>query len=53
MEVMNTVRELMQADLDLVDAETQILLGSWRLACLVETPETARNKMQQEGAARP
>lgn len=53
MEVMNTVRELMQADLDLVEAETQILLGSWRLACLVETPEMALNKMQQEGTARP
>ena len=53
MEVMNTVRELLQADLDLVDAETQILLGSWRLACLVETPETARNKMQEVGVARP
>ena len=53
MEVMNTVRELLQADLDVVDAETQILLGSWRLACLVETPEMALNKMQQVGAARP
>jgi len=53
MEVMNTVRELLQADLDLVDAETQILLGSWRLACLVETPEMALNKMQQVGATRP
>jgi adhesin transport system outer membrane protein len=53
MEVMNTVRELLQADLDLVEAETQILLGSWRLACLVETPEMALNKMQQVGAARP
>ena len=53
MEVMNTVRELLQADLDVVDAETQIMLGSWRLACLVETPEMALNKMQQVGAARP
>ena len=53
MEVMNTVRELLQADLDLVDAETQILLGSWRLACLVETPEMALNKMQHESAMRP
>ena len=53
MEVMNTVREMLQADLDLVDAQTQILLGSWRLACLVETPEMALNKMQQVGAARP
>jgi len=53
MEVMNTVRELMQADLDLVDAEMQVFLGSWRLACLVETPDMALNKMQQEGAARP
>ena len=53
MEVMNTVREVLQADLDLVDAETQILLGSWRLACLVETPEMALNKMQHESAMRP
>ncbi len=53
MEVMNTVREVLQADLDLVDAETQILLGSWRLACLVETPEMALNKMQHESAVRP
>ncbi len=53
MEVMNTVRELLQADLDLVDAEAQILLVSWRLACLVETPEMALNKMQHEGATRP
>jgi adhesin transport system outer membrane protein len=53
MEVMNTVRELLQADLDLVDAETQILLGSWRLACLAQTPETAIQKMQQAQAARP
>lgn len=53
MELMNTVRELMQAHLDLVDAQALLLVSSWRLACLAESTELAVQKMQETGALRP
>ena len=53
MELMNTVRELMQAHLDLVDAQALLSVSSWRLACLAESTELAVQKMQETGALRP
>jgi adhesin transport system outer membrane protein len=46
MEVMNTIREMLQAELDLIDAESQVALISWKLTLLSETPELAIMKMK-------